>query len=50
MISEKNAPKTCRSSVLFVAFASLISGLLLASVVGSVSLSEILVNIAHQLT
>ena len=50
MISEKNAPRLLGAAFLFVAFASLISGLLLMSVVGSGSISDILVNVSHQLT
>jgi hypothetical protein len=49
MISEKNAPRLLGAAFLFVAFVSLISGLLLMSVVGSGRLSDILVNVSHQL-
>ena len=50
MISEKNAPRLVGAAFLFVAFASLISGILLTSVIGSGSLSDILVNVSQQLT
>lgn len=50
MNAEKNAPRLLGAAFLFVAFVSLISGLLLMSVVGSGSISDILVNISHQLT
>jgi hypothetical protein len=50
MISEKNAPRLLGAAFLFVFLASLISGLLLMSVVGSGSISDILVNVSHQLT
>ena len=50
MNAEKNVPRLLGAAFLFVAFASLISGLLLMAVVGSGSISDILVNMSHQLT
>jgi len=50
MNAEKNVPRLLGVAFLFVAFASLISGLLLMAVVGSGSISDILVNMSHQLT
>ena len=50
MISEKNAPKLLGAAFLFVFFASLFSGVLLKSVVGSGNMSHDLVNISSQLT
>ena len=44
MISDKIAPRLVGAAFLFVFFASLISGLLLTSAVGSASISDILVN------
>ena len=50
MNAEKNTPRLLGAAFVFVAVASLISGLLLMSAVGSGSISAILVNISHQLT
>jgi hypothetical protein len=50
MIAEKNAPRLLGAVFLIVAVASLISGLLLMSVIGSGSISDNLVNVAHQPT
>jgi hypothetical protein len=50
MISEKSAPKLLGAAFLFVFFASLFSGVLLKSVVGSGNVSHGLVNISNQLT
>ena len=50
MISDKIAPRLVGAAFLFVFFASLISGLLLTSAVGSARISDILVNTSNQLT
>ena len=50
MIVERNAPRLLGAAFLFVFFASLISGVLLTSVVGSGSVSHDLVSVADQLT
>jgi hypothetical protein len=50
MNSDKNTPRLLGAAFLFVFVASLISTQLLASVVGSGSISEILVNISASLT
>ena len=50
MHTEKIAPRLLGAAFLFVAVVSLTSGLLLTSVVGSGSISEILVNISHRQT
>jgi len=50
MNREKNAPRLLGAAFLFVAVVSLSSGLLLSSVVGSGSISGMLVNISHQQT
>jgi hypothetical protein len=50
MKREKKAPRLLGAAFLLVAVVSLSSGLLLSSVVGSGSISEILVNSSHQLT
>jgi hypothetical protein len=50
MISEKNAPRLLGAAFLFVFFASLFSGVLLTSVIGSGSMSDGLMNVANQLT
>jgi len=50
MSSDKNTPKLLGAAFLFVFAASLISTQLVASVVGSGSISEILVNISASLT
>ena len=47
---EKKAPRLLGAAFLIVAVASLISGLLLMSVIGSGSISNSLVNVSHQLT
>src|ERR1700682_2552118 len=47
---EKNTPRLLGAAFVFVAVASLISGLLLMSAVGSGSISAILVHMSHQLT
>ena len=47
---EKKAPRLLGAAFLIVAIASLISGLLLMSVIGSGSISNSLVNVSHQLT
>ena len=49
MNTEKLAPRLLGAAFLLVAFVSLISGLLLMSVVGSGSISDLLVNISHRL-
>jgi hypothetical protein len=49
MNAEKHAPRLLGAAFLIVAVASLSSGLLRISVVGSGSLSEILVHVSHQL-
>ena len=49
MIAEKNTPRLLGAAFLFVFFASLISGVLLTSVVGSGNVSHDLVNVANQL-
>ena len=46
MISERNAPRLLGAAFLFVFFASLISGVLLTSVVGSGNLSDDLMSVA----
>jgi len=50
MNAEKNAPRLLGAAFLIVAIASLISGLLFMSVIGSGSISDSLVNVSHQLT
>jgi hypothetical protein len=50
MISERNAPRLLGAAFLFVFFASLISGVLLTSVVGSGNVSRDLVSVANQVT
>jgi uncharacterized protein DUF4386 len=50
MNAEKNAPRLLGAAFLIVAVASLISGLLLMSAVGSGTISDNLVNVSHQLT
>jgi Domain of unknown function (DUF4386) len=50
MHTEKIAPRLLGAAFLFVALVSLTSGLLLTSVVGSGSISDMLVNISHQQT
>jgi uncharacterized protein DUF4386 len=50
MNTEKHAPRLLGAAFLIVAFASLISGLLLMSAVGSGSISDDLVNVSHQWT
>jgi hypothetical protein len=50
MISEKNTPRLLGAAFLFVFFASLISGVLLTSVVGSGDVSRDLVSVSGQLT
>ena len=50
MKSGKNIPKLLGAAFLFVFAASLISTQLVASIVGSGSISEILVNISASLT
>mgnify|MGYP003376994846 CR=1 FL=1 len=50
MISERNAPRLLGAAFLFVFFASLISGVLLTSVVGSGNVSHDLVSVSNQLT
>jgi hypothetical protein len=50
MISEKNAPRLLGAAFLFVFFASLISGVLFTSVVGSGDVSRDLVSLSGQLT
>jgi hypothetical protein len=42
MNAENNAPRLLGAAFLFVFFTSLISGILLTSVVGSASISDIL--------
>ena len=46
MNSDKNTPRLLGAAFLFVLVASILSGLLLTSVVGSGSISDILVNIS----
>jgi len=46
--SNKNTPRFLGAAFLIVAFAALISGILLMSVVGSGSISDTLVNISHK--
>lgn len=50
MISEKNAPRLLGAAFLFVIFASLTSGLLLSSAVGTGSISDMLVHISNNPT
>jgi hypothetical protein len=50
MISDTTAPRLVGAAFLFVFFASLISGILLTSAVGSAHISDILVNASNQLT
>lgn len=50
MHGEKYAPRLLGATFLIVAVASLISGLLLMSVMGSGSISDSLMNVSHQLT
>jgi hypothetical protein len=50
MNTEELAPRLLGSAFLLVAVVSLSSGLLLMSVVGSGSISDLLVNISHHLT
>jgi len=50
MNSDKNTPRLLGAAFLFVMVASILSGLLLKSVVGSGSISDILVNISDNLT
>ena len=50
MISERNAPRLLGAAFLFVFFASLVSGVLLTSVVGSGNVSHDLVSVSNQLT
>jgi hypothetical protein len=50
MKSKKHAPRLLGAAFLIVVFTSLTSGLLLGSVVGSGSISDILVNISDNLT
>jgi hypothetical protein len=50
MISEKNAPRLLGAAFLLVFFASLISGVLLTSVVGSGDVSRDLASVSGQLT
>ena len=49
MNSDKNTPRLLGAAFLFVMVASILSGLLLKSVVGSGSISDILVNISDNL-
>ena len=49
MNSDKNTPRLLGAAFLFVMVASIISGLLLTSVVGSGSISDILVNTYNQI-
>ena len=49
MIAERNAPRLLGAAFLFVFFASLISGVLLTSVIGSGNVSHDLVSVANQL-
>ena len=48
MNTQKNAPRLLGAAFLLVAVVSLGSGLLLSSVVGSGSISDILVHVSHQ--
>ncbi len=50
MNAEKNVPRLLGASFVIVAVASLISGLLLMSVIGSRSISDSLVNVSQQMT
>lgn len=50
MISEQNAPRLLGIAFLFVIFASITSGTLLMSAVGSGSMSDMLVSISNQVT
>lgn len=50
MNSDKNTPRLLGAAFLFVFVASILSGLLLTSVVGSGSISDILVNISDNPT
>ncbi len=50
MNSDKNTPRLLGAAFLFVMVASILSGLLLTSVVGSGSISDILMNISDNLT
>jgi len=50
MSSDKNTPRLLGAAFLFVMVASILSGLLLTSVIGSGSISDILVNISNNLT
>ncbi len=50
MISERNAPRFLGAAFLFVVFASITSGTLLMSAVGSSSMSDMLVNVSNQVT
>jgi len=50
MNADKTAPRLLGAAFLFVFFTSLISGILLTSAIGSVSISDILVNASNQLT
>lgn len=47
---EKHIPRLLGAAFLFVVFASLTSGLLLSSAVGSGSISDMFVNISNQVT
>ena len=49
MYVEKHAPRLLGAAFLLVVVTSLLSGLLLTAVVGSGSISDILVHISHQL-
>jgi len=49
MNSDKNTPRLLGAAFLFVLVASIISGLLLKSVIGSGSISDILMNISDNL-
>jgi len=49
MISDKNSPRLLGAAFLFVFVASLLSDILLASAIGSGSISDILVNISDNL-
>jgi len=50
MNTQKSAPRLLGAAFLLVAVVSLSSGLLLGSVVGSGSISDILVHVSHQVT
>ena len=50
MNSDKNTPRLLGAAFLIVVFASLTSGLLLSSAVGSGGISDMLLNISNKVT